>query len=112
MCRICTRSALGLGPLRWSVGSTGEVDVWFSIEDEPLFQCLKSQVPDEELWGPFDELKQKLSDTIVQIVIDGGPESARTRDAISPASHVADAIEIAKARRWYIGKCEACPPEG
>lgn len=99
------------GALHWHVRRDGVVDVWFSVEDNPIFACLKFHLLSKELWLSFEKLKQKLAEGIVQAASIDEVRGVFVSDAISLASATADELTIALAKRAFPGKCEACPAE-
>lgn len=99
------------GPLHWYVREDGIINVWFSVEDNPLFTCLKSHLPSKKVWLSFEKLKQKLGEGIRQAASTDKARGVVVSDAISLASDVADELTIALAKRIFPGKCEACPAE-
>lgn len=99
------------GALHWYVGKDGIVDVWFSVEQNPIFPCLKSHLPSKELWLSFEKLKQKLAEGIMQAASTDKVRGVFVSDAIQLSSTVADELTIALAKRVFPGKCKACPAE-
>jgi len=109
----CLDSASGnywvKGPLHWYIDKDGAVDVWFSVEELALFRCLKPHLSNQKLWQSFEELKGKLAEGIKQASLTQARRGVFVHDALWLASVVADELEIAIAKRWFAGRCEACP---
>lgn len=99
------------GALHWYVGKGGVVRVWFSVEDNPIFPCLKYHLPSKKLWSSFDKLKEALVEGIRQGASTNKATGVFVGDAISLASDIADELTIALAKRIFPGKCKACPEE-
>ncbi len=97
------------GPLHWYIDKDGNIDVWFSVEELPLFRCLKPHLPSKKLWQSFEELKQRLAEGIRRAASAQLRNSIPVSSALSLATEVADELEIALAKRVFAGKCEACP---
>ncbi|MFC2006012.1 hypothetical protein ACFLVG_03530 [Chloroflexota bacterium] len=113
----CTDVKADMGPFNhhskasivWYFNKEGEVTVWFSIEDIPLFRCLCPHLPNKKLWRSFEELKTRIAQSIKEAASTRKGKKISVHGALSLASEVADELQIASAKRIFVGKCDACP---
>ncbi|MFC1939924.1 hypothetical protein ACFLXO_04485 [Chloroflexota bacterium] len=99
------------GSLYWYFDKEGKVKVWFSVEDESMFRCLRPHLPNKKLWQLFEELKNRLAKGIMEAASTKEGKRIPVRDSLSLASEIADELEIALAKKVLSGKCEACPAD-
>jgi hypothetical protein len=86
----------------------GKLHISFLIEFSALFQCLKLHLANEELWKNYTKLKQIIADTI-EVVSRGEESRSYFKDAEGPIHMIRKELELAVARRVFLGKCPACP---
>ena len=87
----------------------GEVSVWFPVEREPLFSCLKEHLDGDQLWKAHEELKTRLAEGIKKASLLKGLEDITVTEAPGLAYKIVDHLDIALAKRVFAGKCRACP---
>jgi len=99
----------------WNVKDDLTVTVGFDWEYEPLFDCLRSHLSDNEiLWDSFEELKQLASEQIAKVA----KRSSEFPDkslAISSSRRLEELVEIicrelefAILGRVFPGQCRVC----
>jgi hypothetical protein len=69
---------------------------------------LKLHLANEELWKNYTKLKQIIADTI-EVVSRGEESRSYFKDAEGPIHMIRKELELAVARRVFLGKCPACP---
>lgn len=97
------------GCLSWLVKDDGSPEVTFDIERDTLFESLREHLA-EQLWRNFDQVKQWLSDSILQAA---SPERHSDHSLMMKTDTLVRKIERqldeALLKRVFPGRCRCCP---
>ena len=97
--------------INWFIDQSGNLAVWFPVEDDTLFPCLREHLDGDEIWVLFSDLKKEITERIKRAAsMQKGQRMRYSSEIDSLTCRIADKLSIILARgNYFSGRCQSCP---